>query len=419
MSEADGATVADNDLGVDEPRAEPAAATATLQERLAEVQSVRWTNQWAELKAEVIDTDLCTGCAGCVISCPHDVIGYDHSSGGYRPFHLEDELGPDDCVHGQKGCTTCTRACPRFRLWVAQADEHLFGTLRQPDEVAGQFQDILLTRASDEHVNQTGQDGGLVSAILLWAMEHDYIDAALVSYLEGGQTGTWKAVPGVAATPDEILAAAGSRYTYSANTLALDEAIEAGHSRLALVGMSCQSSVPPVMWSRKVGKISKPIVFNLGLLCSKTFDDAIFEELFWAKYGLAREHMVKMNIKGVFQIWMDDGAYHEINLKECHAWTREGCNHCPDFAAEHADISCGGIGENANWTLTIVRTDLGREIITRMIDQGVIEARPGDSDPGAIALMRKLAEKSRARWPTTAEPAVRVGLPEPRMGARS
>jgi len=410
--------VADESAARNESGAAAPVAALTLEERLADAQSVRWTNQWAELKAEVIDTDLCTGCAGCVISCPHDVIGYDHSSGGYRPFHLEDELGPDDCVHGQKGCTTCTRACPRFRLWEAQADEHLFGTLRQPDEVAGKFQDILLTRASDEHVNQTGQDGGLVSAILLWAMEHDYIDAALVSYLEGGNTGSWKAVPGVAATPEEILAAAGSRYTYSANTLALDEAIAAGHSRLALVGMSCQSSVPPVMWSRKAGKISKPIVFNLGLLCSKTFDDAIFEELFWAKYGLAREHMVKMNIKGVFQIWMDDGAYHEINLKECHAWTREGCNHCPDFAAEHADISCGGIGENANWTLTIVRTDLGREIITRMIDQGVIEARPGDSDPGAIALMRKLAEKSRSRWPTTAEPAVRVGLPEPKVKSR-
>ncbi len=389
----------------------------SLAEQLEATASTRWTNQWKELKAEVIDTGLCTGCAGCVISCPHDVIGYDHSQGGYKPFHLEEELGADDCVHGQKGCTSCTRACPRFRLWEAQADEHLFGSLRNDDEIAGKFQDILLTRAADDHINDTGQDGGLVSAILLWAMEHDYIDAALVSYLEGGQSGSWKAVPGVAATPQEVLAAAGSRYTYSANTLAIDEAIEAGHSRLALVGMSCQSSVPPVMWSRKAGKISKPIVFNLGLLCSKTFDDAIFEELFWAKYGLAREHMVKMNIKGVFQIWMDDGAYHEINLKECHAWTREGCNHCPDFAAEHADISCGGIGENANWTLTIVRTDLGREIISRMIDQGVIEARPGDSDPGAIALMRKLAEKSRSRWPSTAEPTVRVGLPEPQRKA--
>ena len=223
---------------------------------------------------------------------------------------------------------------------------------------------------------------------------------------------------GVAATPDEILAAAGSRYTYSANTLALDEALEQGHKRLAMVGMSCQSSIAPTMWSRKIGKISKPIVFNIGLLCSKTFDDAIFEELFWAKYGLPKAEMTKMNIKGVFQIWMKDGSYHEINLKECHAWTREGCNHCPDFAAEHADISTGGIGKDNDWTLTIVRTDLGREIMQRMIADGSVIARPGDSDPAAIALMRKLAEKSRARWPETAEASVRVGLPIPkRKGA--
>ncbi|MEZ5238420.1 MAG: Coenzyme F420 hydrogenase/dehydrogenase, beta subunit C-terminal domain [Microthrixaceae bacterium] len=379
------------------------------QERLEEVQSTRWRNQWKELKGQVIDTNLCTGCAGCVIACPHDVIGYEHAQGGYRPFHLEDELGPEDCVHGQKGCTSCTRACPRFGIWEAQADDHLFARTRAEDEVAGIYHDILLTRASEKTVLEVGQDGGLVSAILIWALENDYIDASLVSYLEGDKD-SWKARPGVAATREEILEAAGSRYTYSANTLAYDEAVEAGHERLALVGMGCQTSSPPVMWSRKAGKVSKPFVFNIGLLCSKTFDDAIFEELFWTKYGLARADIAKMNIKGVFQIWTQDGTYREVNLKECHAWTREGCTHCPDFAAEHADISCGGIGENADWTLTIVRTDLGREIITRMIDQGVIEARPGDSDPGAIALMRKLAEKSRSRWPASAEVSIRTGV---------
>ena len=163
--------------------------------------------------------------------------------------------------------------------------------------------------------------------------------------------------------------------------------------------MSCQSSVPPVMWSRKVGKVSKPFLFNIGLLCSKTFDDSIFEELFWTKYGLDKRDIVKMNIKGVFQLWTRDGRYHEIPLKECHAWTREGCTYCPDFAAEHADISTGGIGKDNDWTLTVVRTDLGREIISRMIADGSIIARPGDDDPGAIALMHKLAAKSRERWP--------------------
>ena len=68
-------------------------------------------------------------------------------------------------------------------------------------------------------------------------------------------------------------------------------------------------------------------------------------------------------------------------LKECHAWTREGCNHCPDFAAEHADISTGGIGKFNDWTLTIVRTELGREVIDRMVAAGRIETRPATTTP--------------------------------------
>jgi coenzyme F420 hydrogenase subunit beta len=385
----------------------------TATEPAATPKKARWSYQWKELYAEVITSGLCTGCAGCVISCPHDVIGYDHEQGGYKPFHLEEELGADNCIHGEKGCTSCTRACPRFRGWETEADEHLFARTRRDDEIAGIYSDILLTRASDDMVHRIGQDGGLVSAILIWAMEEGYIDGALTSFLDGA-AGDWKAKPGVAATKDEILASAGSRYTYSANTLAIGEARERGLSKLALVGMSCQSSVPPVMWHRKVGKISKPIVFNIGLLCSKTFDDAIFEELFETKYGLPKQQMVKMNIKGVFQIWMKDGSYHEINLKECHAWTREGCTNCPDFAAEHADISCGGIGKDNDWTLTVVRTELGREIIERMIADGSIVARPGDSNPTATEPTGKLAQKSRERWPSWAEPTVRVGLPEPK-----
>jgi coenzyme F420 hydrogenase subunit beta len=360
--------------------------------------------QWKHLYSEVVTSGLCTGCAGCVVACPHDVLGYDDREGVYKPFHLEEELGPDNCTHGEKGCTSCTRACPRFRGWETEIDSHLFGRTRLPEEVDGISKDIILARAADPKVHELGQDGGLVSAILIWALEHGYIDAALVSYLEGDGT-SWKAIPGVARTAEEVLAAAGSRYTYSANTMAYAEAVKGGAEKLALVGMSCQSSVPPVMTVRKAGKPARRFALNIGLLCSKTFDDAIFEELFEAKYGLHKQDMVKMNIKGVFQIWMRNGDYHEVPLKECHAWTREGCKLCPDFAAEHADISTGGIGAFNDWTLTIIRTDLGREIMVKMLQDGTIEGRPGDDDPGAIALLRKLSARSRKRWPATAVPA--------------
>ncbi len=36
--------------------------------------ATRWTAQWRELYIEVINSGLCTGCAGCVVTCPHDVI---------------------------------------------------------------------------------------------------------------------------------------------------------------------------------------------------------------------------------------------------------------------------------------------------------------------------------------------------------
>ena len=376
----------------------------------------RWVAHWAHLYDEVVTSGLCTGCAGCVVACPHDVLGYDDTNGVYKPFHLEAEGGPGGCGHGDRGCTSCTRACPRFRAWEPELDQFLFGRERGPEEMEGISKDVILARAVDPEVHKNGQDGGLVSAILLWCIEHGYIDAALVSYLEGDGT-SWKAIPGVARTRDEILAASGSRYTYSANTMAYADAVAGGNEKLALVGMSCQSSVPPAMKARKAGKPARRIALNIGLLCSKTFDDAIFEELFEAKYGLRKQDMVKMNIKGVFQIWMKDGSYHEIDLKECHQWTREGCKLCPDFAAEHADISTGGIGEDNDWTLVLVRTDLAREILSRMIDAGVIVSRPADTDEKAMKLLRTLSIVSRRRWPDSADPSVKVGVPPPKKKA--
>ena len=35
--------------------------------------------QWRELFHEVVGTNLCTGCAACVMACPRDVLEYDHA----------------------------------------------------------------------------------------------------------------------------------------------------------------------------------------------------------------------------------------------------------------------------------------------------------------------------------------------------
>ena len=205
---------------------------------------------------------------------------------------------------------------------------HLFGRVREPDEMAGIWRQLLLTRAERRHGAQDGPgrrarrgDADLAARARLHRRRVG-VGRRGRRRLEG-QAGRRVDKGG---DPRHRRAAA-TRTAPTRSRCARRR--QQGFERLALVGMGCQTSSPPTMWDRKAGKVSKPFLFNIGLLCSKTFDDAIFPELFEAKYGLNKQDMVKMNIKGVFQIWMKDGSYHEIDLKECHDWTRQGCKQLP------------------------------------------------------------------------------------------
>jgi coenzyme F420 hydrogenase subunit beta len=355
-------------------------------------------SHWKDLFREIVATDVCCGCAACVLVCPHHVLEYDYDM--EKPYQT-DVMRPDSCSHGETGCEICALACPRLDheagIWRwnwPTLEEQLFGKTRASDEVFGVAREVVLGQAADPAVLAKAQDGGVASALLIRGFETGALDGAAVSAYDGKQMTT----PKLIRTRDEVLETGRSRYTYCPTPLALAEAKKLRLRKLAMVGVSCETSAAPKMQASGVRTWSNRIALTIGLMCSETFlPEPFLEQKLQGDFGIDISKVTKINIKGRVVVTMDDGHDVDIPLKECRTFARDwGCPFCPDFAAEHADISLGGLGMEG-WSMVVIRTERGEMAWKDLVASGGVNTRPATEEPAAYDLMERLAKRQRRR----------------------
>ncbi|MFN2425755.1 MAG: Coenzyme F420 hydrogenase/dehydrogenase, beta subunit C-terminal domain [Candidatus Binatia bacterium] len=382
-----------------------------------EQQTYRAKPTFKDMMNDVVAYGSCCECGTCVLVCPHNVIEY---VDGKPKQTAKESAAFDHCgISEGIGCDVCAQVCPRLAPREFQLAERVFAGQQNSTYASGfgTYQEIYAARVKDPRVLEVAQDGGVVTALLLHALRSGRIDGAVVSAPDPERPCAPR--PVCATTEAEILAAAGSWYTYCPNDLALEEAGEKGCTRVAFVGVPCQ--ITPTrkaelrdpefihtekkrekMVDRQTRSLKDPsdrIALRVGLLCSEVFD---FEGLMIRKIqdemGIPLADVAKFNVKGEVLVYRKGGELVKIGLREAQEYARPECHHCGDFSAELADVSCGGVG-CMGWTITITRTDLGRRVMQELIDADLVEVRPIEEFESSLKVLLRLARRQHQRVP--------------------
>ncbi|MGZ4928705.1 MAG: coenzyme F420 hydrogenase subunit beta [Halobacteriota archaeon] len=280
--------------------------------------------------------------------------------------------------------------------------------------VLGKYLDVMTVKTTDKTLQKYSQDGGIVSALLIQALETGVIEGAVVAMPTDEP---WNPEPYVATTPEEIIAAAGTKYVLCPINNALKIAArENGLDKIGMVGMHCLTYAVRKMQLYPFGARHLPnkMALLLGIFCTENFSYAGIKAIVEELHKVDIEHVEKMDVsKGKMIVTSTLGERVEVPVKLTHSYVQPGCFICPDLTARTADISTGSIGSPDGWSTVMPRTKVGKDLFQSAVDMGLFETKPIDPGKFGMEMLTRLAQNKWDRSEKTRAERAEIGLPNP------
>lgn len=329
---------------------------------------------------KVYKEGMCTGCGTCAGICPTNAIEMviDKKKGIYKPL-----IDIEKCTK----CGLCYKVCPGHSVDFKELNEFVFG--KQPENILlGNYINCYAGHSTDYGIRYNSASGGLVTQLLIFAIEEGIIDGALVTRMK--KDNPLEPEPFIARTKEEIIEATGSKYCPVPANITLKEILNSkGGEKFAVVGLPCH-----ILGIRNVEQINKKlkskIVLHLGIFCSTPCNFLGTEFILSKRLGVNIDNVkdikyrgkgwpggMSVRLKNNREKFISSSEYWDNNFS---AFTPSRCRLCTDNTAELADVSFAdyrgkeiSLNEKIGETSIISRSIDAEKILHQMVDKQKIE----------------------------------------------
>lgn len=359
--------------------------------------------------SEVVKYKLCCSCGACYYACPQDDISFHETVGG----NLFPEIDITKCTN----CGICKNICPGNNL-----DTNLIDKL-SCDPFTGSALQIFVGKATDESIYKNSQSGGIVSALLIHALNTNRIGGAITSVMVSGNPP--KVVPKLAKSIEEIKQAQKSKYCPVPLLSILNE-IEELEKPVAVVGVACQMhGLLNIL--EQYPRLKEKISFTIGLICSHTMTYGAIDYLLKKANGSIDTSKIlhyKDKTCGGYPgnvniIYSNDHTVSmtaSTRMKIKDFFTPARCRLCFDKMNIFSDITVGdpwgidGVDRKGGESVAIIRTEKGMDIFQDAVKDNAVNVRKISYDE---ALAGQNIEKKRIDWRGYIEAWNNLGYPVP------
>jgi coenzyme F420 hydrogenase subunit beta len=330
----------------------------------------------------VISHNLCNRCGTCV-GLSEGKIVFGDKTAEYLPeikHKLSDELAD-----------RIWRACPGKYFDFPAYRKLFFPEVAHFHTYTGPYQEIFIGFATNPEVRINSASGGILTAILLWLLDKNLIDGAVVTAMSESEP--WLAKSFIATTPEDIIRAAQSKYIITSVNEILP-LIETFQGRLAYVGLPGQ-----VQAIRKLQAMNDPSVRNIHYIFGPFYGNTLhFSSIksFLRSYGEKDYHNISKlwfrygEWPGNMRIEMKNGRI--IQLPKFHAnylipfHILKNSLLCTDLSNEFTDVSGGDAWapvyeeRGKGFSMVISRSKKGQEILEQMLSEGYLSLQHIDEN---------------------------------------